>query len=279
MSTDRDLSSEKPSSPENIRLHEIVIKSAKYLDDFFGIKVMPLPDIEVIEEPHDNLEALQHDKRVRPFYNLIHNLISCPIKELLEIDYDRPLEPVILEELGHAYVAQKRPDIKQELVNIVNRKANLTATTAKRFVCIHLWNEGVANVFHLTIGKTWCQQNATREAVENLHLDEPTISMTDEDIKLIPHIVATLSDLDNFRASRDISELHHAIDELDRISYRSGYVFVKEVIDYLQAEHQYKLVEAIDWVIANGPMDKVDELKDPLSWVKRKLSENTIIDN
>lgn len=303
-------------SPDRKRLHKIVAQSARYLNEF-SIQIAPIPEVEVIIRTHDNLATLQHDNRARPSYNFRTGILSCPSNKLSATDSDHPLEPVILEELGHACVAQKRPDIRREIINLVNEDTGITTTDADRFVRIHLWNEGVANVFHRMIGKSWCTQHATQGAVDALHIseiyeyddrlrlkrafclneserqevDQIALSKTDEetraleqsvcleDIKLIPHIVATLSDLENFRAGRDISELHHVIDELDKISYRSGYVFVKRVVDYLQTEHQYELAEAINWVIANGPMDKVDELKDPLSWVKRKLSENIIIDN
>lgn len=321
--TDRNLTPEKHSGvmsgPREIieklfpkedeaALRRIVGRCAAYLDGSFAINIAPVPKTIVVREKRNQEEILQHHNQVRPSYNFRTRQITCPSERLVTENPEHPLEPVILEELGHAYLAQERPDIRDEIINIVG--AGLTETTALRFVTIQLWNEGVANVFHRIIGASWCKQNATPQATNTLHLSEiyeiddalrlkrafrlsdPDRDEVDEialsrtaaeleelenkavtrDLESLSGIIATLSDHAGFEAGRNIDDLYRAINELDRISYRTGYVFVKKAVNYLQLEHHYGLAQALDWVIANGPPDKIDDFKNSLAWVKSKLS-------
>lgn len=292
-------------------LRQKASQCAQYVDKSFGIKIKP-PVTAVNREPPDNRTILQHDIKMRPSYNFRTGKITCPIEKLTNLDPERPLEPVIFEELGHAYLAQTRPDIRKEIVTIVNDSAGLTTDSAERFVRIQLWNEGVANIFHRIIGKAWGEQYSVPKAVSTLRLseiyeyddnlrlkrafcfndqdrkeiDEIALLRTDaeiesledkavdEDMKLLPQIISTLSNSAGFESGRNINELYQAINKLDQISYRSGYVFVKRIVKYLQDVHQYGLAKAIDWVITNGPPEEIDDFRDPLSWAKAKLQEH-----
>lgn len=299
-------------SKEGGVLRQRVSQCGRYLDKTFGIKIDPIPSTTVIKDPQNKVTTLQHDSRARPSYNFRTSLLTYPSEKLKALDPEHPIEPLILEELGHAYLAQKRPDIREEIVNIVNTETGLTTTSAERFVRIHLWNEGVANIFHRIIGKAWCEQNANskaaysirlseryeyddslrlqrafrfsksdREEVDKMVLSKSDIEMEEledkasiEDIGLIPQIIATLSDSKGFESGRDINELYQAINTLDRIAYRTGYTFVKRIAHYLQDEHHIGLTEAVNWVIANGPPDNVDDFRDPLLWVKANFQRS-----
>lgn len=282
-------------TPEN-RGKKIPNDQAKYMEEKFGLRFAYKPTVRVVERKSAN-ENSRRDVGFVPRYSSRKDEIQIN-RQFLESKND-PLEPAaisLFEENGHAYFAQKRPDVKAKRLNIIDatlkNNGPFSEENARSIAEIMILDEGIANYLRRRVGSLWCQDNNLGPALKFLKfreiidynpmlraafalkldteskqkmIDEKLAQFSNEQIhelqkEAVKNDESVINDAVSGLTTNSADHLIESIDKLDFIGYRTGLFFVRSLIGRLQTAG-FSELQAIQWVIDKGPFAIEDYFK------------------